>query len=85
VSSKEDSWYTTIQKEAELIISNKELKILKAPTKESAYFKKIFIDLFGYNRINIIPHYWLPKWDDNGNEVKQYMDPSARVLSVYDN
>ena len=85
VSSKDDSWYTSIQTEAEKIISDEELKVLDAPTKESAYFKKQFIQFFGKKRIGIIPHYWLPKWDDTGKTVTQYMDPSARVLNVYDN
>mgnify|MGYP003974050681 FL=1 len=34
-------------------------------------------------RDNIIPNYWQPKWDKDGNEIKEYMDPSARVLEVY--
>ena len=43
-----------------------------------------FIDTFGKNRLNIIPHYWLPRWNSEGIEVTSYMDPSARVLDIYD-
>lgn len=83
VSSKEESWYTIIQSKVEKYYTNEEVKKLKAPSKEAAYFKKVFIDYFGEKNLNVIPHYWLPKWDSNGKEVKKYMDPSARVLKVY--
>ena len=29
------------------------------------------------------PHTWIPKWDSSGNEVKGYVDPSARTLGAY--
>jgi hypothetical protein len=32
---------------------------------------------------NIIPDYWQPKWNKQGQEVTEYIDPSARVLSIY--
>ena len=63
VSSKEDSWYVTIQDKADKEITQSDMKTLEAPTKEAAYFKKIFIDKFGKNRLDVIPHYWLPKWN----------------------
>jgi hypothetical protein len=50
---------------------------------EMDYYKQIFIEHFGEKRINIIPHYWQPKWDKDGNEISGYVDPSARTLSVY--
>ena len=83
VSSKEDSWYTTIQKDVENTISDTEMKRFNCPSKESCFFKKIFIQKFGEHRLSILPHYWLPKWDKEGNEVTEYMDPSARVLDIY--
>lgn len=83
VSGEDESWYSIIQDMTEKEISDQELKELKAPSKEAAYFKKLFIKYFGENRLDIIPHYWLPKWDKDGNEVTSYMDPSARVLDVY--
>ena len=84
VSSKEKSWYKIIQENCEELIKDSDLDKYHAPSKEACYFKIKFIEKFGENRLNIIPHYWLPKWDSNGNEVTSYMDPSARVLSVYD-
>jgi len=58
-------------------------------TKESYYYKKIFCELFGYELLDLIPHYWQPKFLSNGtivdfNNKDFYIDPSARVLtSVY--
>lgn len=87
VSSKEESWFEMIQKYVEDKIDDEELKKSKLydgpKTKEALWFRKEFIKHFGEKRKNILPHYWLPKWDSQGNEVKEYMDPSARVLKVY--
>ena len=83
VSSKEDSWYTIIQSQVDKHITEKDMKEVDAPTKEAAYFKKLFIEKFGKKNVDVVPHYWLPKWDSNGKEVGEYMDPSARVLKVY--
>ena len=46
--------------------------------KESMYYRQIF-DKYYPNHANTIPHFWLPKWSGN------VIDPSARVLSVYNN
>ena len=83
VSSKEDSWYTIIQSQVDKHITDKDMKEVDAPTKEAAYFKRLFIEKFGKKNVGIVPHYWLPKWDSSGKEVIDYMDPSARVLKVY--
>ena len=53
------------------------MKELECPSKEACYFKKVFIEKFGKQRLNVLPHYWLPKWDKDGKEIKEYMDPSA--------
>ena len=53
-------------------------------TKEAYYFRKIFTDFYGIDRHNILPNYWMPKWDEDGNEIKDYVDPSARTLELYD-
>ena len=34
-------------------------------------------------RQEVIPGYWQPKWNKQGQEVIEYIDPSARVLGVY--
>ena len=83
VSSKEDSWYTIIQSQVDKHITEKDMKEVNAPTKEAAYFKKLFIEKFGKKNVDVVPHYWLPKWDSSGKEVGEYIDPSARVLKVY--
>ena len=44
----------------------------------------MFCGIFGESRQRIIPGYWQPKWSADG-EVKEYIDPSARVLDVYIN
>jgi asparagine synthase (glutamine-hydrolysing) len=83
--SGERSWYQIIQDYIDTQVSDEEFELLKyeCTTKEQYYYKKIFVKIFGDERLDILPGYWLPKWDSNGNELTQYMDPSARVLSVY--
>ena len=92
VSSKEKSWYEIIQEYIEPLVTDDELKNADEifpyntpKTKEAYYYRKIFCKLFGESRQTIIPHYWQPKWDNNGNEIEEYIDPSARLLKVYDN
>jgi asparagine synthase (glutamine-hydrolysing) len=87
VSSKEKSWYEIIQEHIETLVSDEEFINNKEEcvTKEQYYYKKVFIEFFGHNRLSIIPGYWLPKWSADGQEVKEYIDPSARVLKVYNN
>jgi asparagine synthase (glutamine-hydrolysing) len=91
-SSKEKSWFSIIQEFVEDKVSDEEMQEVakKYPfctprTKEAYYYRRIFYEIFGEKRQNIIPKYWLPKWNSDGEEVKQYMDPSARILSIYDN
>ena len=84
VSSKTRSWYSIIQEYAESKCSNlvhNEYHI-KPSTKEARYFRELFLNKFGSNRVDIIPNYWLPKWNKDGL-VEGYIDPSARVLDVY--
>ena len=74
ISSKKDSWFSIIEE-----IMKDEI-IEDAPTKESSYYKRKFIKYFGENRVNILNHYWQPKFINNSST---YIDPSARVLDVY--
>ena len=84
VSSKEKSWFQYIQDYINEIVSDEEFKINPlGPSKEAHYYKKVFIELFGESRSGLIKHYWQPKWDASGNVVKDYIDPSARTLKVY--
>ena len=47
-------------------------------TGEAVYYRLIFEKLFP-NCGHVIPHYWMPNWCN-----KEIVDPSARVLDVYD-
>jgi asparagine synthase (glutamine-hydrolysing) len=92
VSGSEKSWFQVIQEWVEDKISDQELIEAKEKyphctpqTKEALYYRKVFVELFGENRQTIIPHYWQPKWSSDGKEVTEYIDPSARVLDVYNN
>jgi asparagine synthase (glutamine-hydrolysing) len=90
VSSKEKSWYQMIQDWVEDKVTNEEMAgaAEKYPyctpkTKEAYYYRRVFCEVFGEHRQEIIPGYWQPKWSTDGKKVTEYMDPSARVLSVY--
>lgn len=91
VSSTEKSWFEILQDYIETQVSDEEFKGNKwgCQTKESYYYKKIFCEIFGEERLNVIPHYWQPKFLSDGTVVDFYnkdfyIDPSARVLtSVY--
>jgi asparagine synthase (glutamine-hydrolysing) len=93
ISSTEKSWFQIIQEHIETKVSDKEFNENKwgCQTKEAYYYKKIFCEIFGENRLNVIPHYWQPKFLSDGtvvdfNNKDFYIDPSARVLtSVYKN
>ncbi len=91
ISSKEKSWYEIIQEDCEKKITDEMMEQAKTEwphqtpvTKEAYYFRKIFTDFYGIDRHNILPNYWMPKWDEDGNEIKDYVDPSARTLELYD-
>lgn len=92
ISSKERSWFQMIQEYIDKQYIDKECKSMlyqindiycMPTTKEAQYYRLKFIEIFGINRINILPNYWQPKWDKDGNEIKSYVDPSARTLSIY--
>jgi asparagine synthase (glutamine-hydrolysing) len=91
LSSKEKSFFKYIQEYIEPMITDEELLTAseKYPhctpqTKEALYYRKIFCELFGEKRQDVLPRYWQPKWTADGKEVTSYVDPSARTLSVYD-
>jgi len=89
-SSKEKSWYSIIQEFVEDKVTDEELASAATrfpyytpQTKEAFYYRKIFCDVFGEERQEIILGFWQPKWNKQGQEVTEYIDPSARVLGVY--
>ena len=83
ISELNDSWYMMVKNYFDNKVSDEEYneysykdKFIK--TKEAYYYWKHHNDNFNGN-FNTIPYYWLPNWSNNNNE------PSARVLTVYNN
>lgn len=81
VSSKEDSWYKTIQSYIDTKITDKEFndnakkyKYCTPETKEAYYYRMIYNKY--YKNQKTIPHFWLPKKEWCG----VMLDPSAREL-----
>lgn len=81
VSIKEKSWWQIIHEylEDKVTIPNNYISYPFETTglnKESYYYYKKYSELYK-NQINVIPHYWLPKWSGN------VTNPSARILTEY--
>jgi asparagine synthase (glutamine-hydrolysing) len=85
VSSEERSWYNILQEYSKNKTTNIIFNdgMIKPKTQEARLYRQLFIKKFGFKRVNIIPNYWQPKWDKDGKEVSDYVDPSARELDVY--
>lgn len=90
ISSLEKSWFQIIKEWVEDKVTDEELAT--APdrypyctpkTKESYYYRRVFCNIFGETRQDIIPAFWLPKWNKDRTEVVDYIDPSARALGIY--
>ncbi len=88
--SGEKSWFKIIQEwveskvtDCEMMNAEKKYPFCTPKTKEAYYYRKVFCERFGENNQKIIPGYWQPKWSSDKKEVMEYIDPSARVLSVY--
>ena len=77
ISSKDKSWFSIINNKMSSIDDNYNED--GSPSKEAYYYKNKFIEYFGKDRLNIIPHYWQPDFINNNI----YIDPSARILNVY--
>mgnify|MGYP007016745823 FL=1 len=73
ISSMERSWFTILQEH-----------ILKTyHMEERDYYKKQFVEIYGEKFANVVPHYWQPAFKHDKDKKSEYVDPSARVLSVY--
>ena len=81
ISSKEKSWFSIITDKMNEIVNDERMKDDNNgnPSKEAYYYKNMFIEYFGKDRLSIIPHYWQPDF----LEPNIYIDPSARVLKIY--
>jgi len=86
LSSREKSWYLTIQEWVE-----KNVKVIREPndsnpdlnewcpsvSKESQWYREVFEREFGKDVVRVIPHYWLSSWSGS-------TEPAARSLKVYE-
>ena len=88
--SGEKSWFQIIQEWVEDKVTDDEMSgagevypYCTPTTKEAYYYRKLFCEFFGEQRQKVIPGYWQPKWSSDGSVVKEYVDPSARILSIY--
>ena len=86
VSGSENSWYSIIQNRVDKLVSDDFINNSRMyyennipVTKESFFYRGIFTSLYGNKRDDIIKNYWQPKWSG----TDEYIDPSARVLNVY--
>ncbi len=82
VSSKEVSWYRSLQNMINEIITDSDLancsyKVNQPRTKEALYYRQIFNKYYP-DRDDIIPRYWMPNWQD-----ESLTDPSATVLKCH--
>jgi asparagine synthase (glutamine-hydrolysing) len=75
ISSTSRSWFQTIRR---YIVETFNMT-------EEEYYIHTFVELFGKKRLNIIDKYWQPKWNRDGEDITDYVDPSARTLGIYDN
>jgi asparagine synthase (glutamine-hydrolysing) len=79
VSSVQDSWYLRCSAYAKQTIRMEDAKRLfpfNTPQTEEAYwYRSLFVEYYGDNRATVIPHMWLPRWVQKGE------DPSARTLT----
>jgi len=81
----EDSWFGMIQSLAETKVTDLQFDqratrfpIHTPQTKEQYRYRDVFERTHGKERVKTIPYYRMPK------RVKESIDPSARVLEVYE-
>lgn len=82
VSSKEVSWYKSLQAKINEVTTDDDLLNHKytfnpPQTKEALYYRNIF-NKYYFGRDHVISKLWMPKW-----QTETLTDPSATVLSCY--
>jgi asparagine synthase (glutamine-hydrolysing) len=84
ISGTAKSWFQIIQEHIETLITYEEFKNNKwgCVTKEQYYYRKIFVEIYGKDRLSILQHMWIPKWDANGNEIKDLQCAKASVQEI---
>lgn len=85
------SWTTMIQEwiEETGVVTDEEMAAAAVTypyqtpvTKEAYWYRRLFCEMVGAERQDVLPGYWQPRWTAAG-EVAGYVDPSARTLGVY--
>lgn len=83
VSDLKKSWSSIIQSHVDTLVSDEEFVAKKhsfatiPPTKEAYFYMREFEAFYG-KHFQLTPYQWLPKW------CGDIVDPSARVLSIYE-
>ena len=84
VSAATTSWFEIIQAWIATKVTEEEFQMAAIvypyatpPTKEAYYYRRVFEEFYP-GQAEVLPGYWQPRW-----AAKGYVDPSARVLSVY--
>jgi asparagine synthase (glutamine-hydrolysing) len=83
VSNEKIVWADEIKKYAiklgidENNLKNNRIKLNKPMTLDAYLFRTIFYENYTY-RDNVIPHYWMPRF-----QKEEILDPSAKVLKCY--
>jgi len=73
ISALDKSWFSIVHDHI----------MTKYGITEKEYYVQKFVEYFGEKNTGVIPGFWQPKWDKNGNVITKYVDPSARTLDVY--
>lgn len=90
ISGAQKSWYHMIQEACETLVTDEQLAhardhfAVNCPTTKEAYYFRTLFEKHYPGRSDIVPRYWLPKYDAAGHTITAYVDPSARTLQVYD-
>jgi asparagine synthase (glutamine-hydrolysing) len=84
-SSQENSWFIIIQNYVNKLISDEEFInntfVFNRPPSKEAYYYRVIFEKYYKNNEHIIPHYWLP----NSKYCGDIIEPSARILDIYNN
>ena len=82
VSNNEVNWAQSIQRVSNDLITDEQFRenrfTINKPKTKDAYFFRVIFDHIYPGRCNVIPHYWLPRF-----QTEEVYDPSARVLKSY--
>lgn len=84
VSSSTESWYISLVSMIEPFVSNQQMieavdvYPFNTPMTKEAYFYRSVFEKFYPEREMTIPHFWMPRWQED-----DIVDPSATILKAY--